>query len=88
MKENNIIFQQFRILTTAEILYHLPDFPELLQTYLWQENDLVPSFPKLRGFLDYWSKNLDGKLHSVKVCHADLDLPHEFSFADIELTKH
>ncbi|MCH7796224.1 MAG: Usg family protein, partial [Proteobacteria bacterium] len=24
-------------LTTAEILYHLPDHPHLLQSYLWQE---------------------------------------------------
>ena len=24
-------------LTTAEILYHLPDHPGLLQTYLWQQ---------------------------------------------------
>ena len=24
-------------LTTAEILYHLPDHPALLQSYIWQE---------------------------------------------------
>ncbi len=23
-------------LTTAEIIYHLPDYPELLQSYIWQ----------------------------------------------------
>ncbi len=54
-------------LTTAEILYHLPDHPHLLQSFLWQEYDLAPHFPMLRGFLDFWSHNLDGKLHSVKV---------------------
>ena len=27
-----------RRLTTAEILYHLPDHPELLQIYLWQDH--------------------------------------------------
>lgn len=31
-------------LTTAEILYRLPDHPRLLQTYVWQELDLLPDF--------------------------------------------
>ena len=33
--------KQYR-LTTAEILYHMPDHPSLLQSYLWQEYDLAP----------------------------------------------
>lgn len=54
-------------LTTAEILYHLPDHPGLLQTYVWQGLDLAPRFPALRGFLEFWQRELDGKLHSIKV---------------------
>jgi uncharacterized protein Usg len=54
-------------LTTAEILYHMPDHPGLLQAYVWQEYDLAPKFPTLRKFLDFWTHNLDGKLHSVQV---------------------
>jgi uncharacterized protein Usg len=57
-------------LTTAEILYHLPDHPHLLQTFIWQQMDLAPDFPVLRKFLDFWAHNLDGTLHSVKVAHA------------------
>ena len=59
-------------LTTAEILYHLPDHPHLLQSYLWQEYDQAPNFPALHKFLDFWSHNLDGKLHSVKVAGLQL----------------
>ena len=59
-------------LTTAEILYHLPDYPDLLQSYLWQEYDLAPNFPVLHKFLDFWSHNLDGKLHSVNVAGQQL----------------
>ena len=47
-------------LTTAEILYRLPDHPALLQSYIWQEYDLHPRFPKLTSFLDYWKRNLEG----------------------------
>lgn len=54
-------------LTTAEILYHLPDHPALLQTYVWQSMDLVPGYPELRRFLDFWRCNLEGKLHSIRV---------------------
>ncbi len=36
-------------LTTAEILYRLPDHPALLQTYIWQELDLAPRYPCLRS---------------------------------------
>ena len=41
-------------LTTAEILYHLPDHPAVLQTYIWQELDLAPKIsetPSVSGFL-------------------------------------
>src|SRR6266404_8552642 len=37
-------------LTTAEIIYHLPDHPDLLQSFVWQKLDLAPEFPELRRF--------------------------------------
>ena len=59
-------------LTTAEILYHLPDHPSLLQSYTWQDYDLNPEYPVLRRFLDFWHRSLDGKLHSVTVASTQL----------------
>jgi uncharacterized protein Usg len=55
------------LLTTAEIMYHLPDHPLFLQTYLWQDFDSPPDFPKLFEFLKFWEKSLEGKLHSVRL---------------------
>lgn len=54
-------------LATAEILYHMPDFPGVLQSFTWQHMDLAPDYPELRRFLAYWEKNLEGPLHSVRV---------------------
>ena len=54
-------------LTTAEILYHLPDHPVLLQSYVWQDYDTAPHYPVLRRFLAFWQRELEGKLHSVRV---------------------
>jgi uncharacterized protein Usg len=65
-------------LTTAEILYHMPDHPGLLQTYIWQELDMAPRFPTLRRFLAFWQRELDGKLHSVRVASVSLIRPAAF----------
>lgn len=59
-------------LTTAEILYHMPDHPAVLQSFVWQELDLAPEFPVLRRFLDFWNRELDGKVYSVRVASAGL----------------
>lgn len=75
-------------LTTAEILYHMPDHPHLLQTYVWQDYDLSPEFPQLRRFLDFWSHNLEGKLHSVKVASKRLIGQAELQKADCLLSLH
>ena len=69
-------------LTTAEILYRLPDHPSLLQTYLWQDYDLHPKFPKLRGFLEFWEAKLDGKLFRVRVASSKLIAPSEVRLVD------
>jgi len=75
-------------LTTAEILYRLPDHPKLLQSYIWQDYDLAPRFPKLTDFLDFWATNLDGALFCIRVAHRRLIGPAEFSFVRGELRLH
>ena len=64
-------------LTTAEILYRLPDHPTLLQSFIWQEYDVHPRFPRLKGFLDFWTRNLEGSLFRVTVAHKKLITPAE-----------
>ncbi|MBT3991428.1 MAG: Usg family protein [Rhodospirillaceae bacterium] len=82
--------QQFRgyRLTTAEVIYHLPDHPSLLQTFIWQTMDIAPSFPSVRKFLLHWEKNLEGKLHSAKIMSASLIKPSEFRRVDQEWLLH
>jgi uncharacterized protein Usg len=69
MRDANPRLREYR-LTTAEIIYHLPDHPDLLQSFTWQRFDLAPDFPELRRFLEFWSRNIEGKLHSVKIGQA------------------
>src|ERR1700761_9569181 len=69
-------------LTTAEILYRLPDHPSLLQTYVWQNYDLFPKFPALQDFLCFWQQKLEGPLYSVTVAHSKLIKPAELRAVD------
>jgi uncharacterized protein Usg len=74
-------------LTTADILYRLPDHPALLQSFVWQQYDLFPEFPELTKFLDFWERELEGPLHSVKVAHCRLLGPTDWR-AITELRLH
>lgn len=75
-------------LVTAEILYRLPDYPELLQSYVWQDYDMEPRYPALSKFLKFWDENLDGPLHSVRVATKKLITPSDFAYADYLATLH
>jgi len=75
-------------LTTAEILYRMPDFPGLLQSYVWQNLDLAPEFPVLSEFLAFWQSRLDGKLYSVRVASSSIIGPQEWRWAKGEFRLH
>jgi uncharacterized protein Usg len=75
-------------LTTAEILYHMPDHPGLLQSFVWQHMDLAPAYPELRRFLDFWSREIEARVHSVRVGSAGLISPGEMRHANHMLHLH
>lgn len=75
-------------LTTAEILYRLPDHPALIQSYIWQDYDQHPRFPKLLGFLEFWTRELEGKLFKVLVAHTQLVRPAELRLIGAEVKLH
>jgi uncharacterized protein Usg len=75
-------------LTTADILYRMPDNLDVLQTFIWQQYDLAPEFPELHRFLQFWERELDGPLHSVRIAHKKLISPAECRFVGSELVLH
>lgn len=68
-------------LTTAEILYRLPDHPAVLQSFIWQDLDIAPSYPVLSKFLDFWRRDIEGSLHSVRVASAGIITPAKWQHA-------
>lgn len=71
-------------LTTAQIIYRMPDYKRILQVYIWQEYDLFPKFPELHRFLKFWEKKLDGPLYKVIVAHSRLIKPADLKAVDGE----
>jgi uncharacterized protein Usg len=66
----------------------MPDHPGLLQTFVWQDLDMAPGFPVLRRFLDFWTREIEGRLHSVTVASTALVRPAELRFAAGQFNLH
>ncbi len=70
-------------LTTAEVLYYMPDHPKLLQSFMWQTLDIAPDYPRVHSFLDYWRKEIQAVIHSVRLSTVGIVTPARVRFADM-----
>ena len=67
MVEKDAVSKDFRKqvlaygLTTAEIAYRSLDRHWLLQTYVWQDCDMFPSFPALQDSLAFCQQKLEAR---------------------------
>jgi uncharacterized protein Usg len=75
-------------LTTAELLYRMPDHRHVLNSYVWQDYDLAPDYPTLCKFITFWQTKLDGPLHSVRFTHRKLIGPGEWRQVTGEFRMH
>ncbi len=75
-------------LTTAEFTYRLPDYTNVLNTFIWQDYDLAPDHPRLFEFVEFWQREIDGPLHSVKFSHRKMISPGEWRHVVGEFTVH
>lgn len=81
MAEFGIQFTKNYRLTTAKIIYHLPDYEKLLQEFIWQDYDIAPQYPALKKFLDFWEEKIEGKVHTVYVAGKDIITPGDYRYA-------
>ena len=83
MTDNEDLVRQLRgeRLTTANVIYYMPDSPSLLQEFMWQTLDLAPEYPRIRRFLDFWRREIDAVIHSVTVGSQGLVAPARLTIA-------
>ena len=72
MQSETELMMQGYGLTTAEMFYHMPDHPHVLNTFIWQDYALAPYHEKLLNFIGYWQDALAGPLRSVRFVHRKL----------------
>jgi uncharacterized protein Usg len=75
-------------LTTAEMIYRMPDYRSVLNTFVWQDYDLAPDYPKLFGFIEFWQEEIEGPLHSVRFTHRKMISPGEWQNVTGTFTYH
>ncbi len=75
-------------LTTAQLFYRMPDYRNVLNTFVWQEYDLAPDHPKLFEFIEFWQDSIEGTLHSVQFTHRKLLSSGEWQQVVGEFTIH
>jgi uncharacterized protein Usg len=68
-------------LTTAEVLYYMPDHPAFLQRFLWQTLDVSPDYPRIHRFLGFWRNEIQAVIHSVTVSAVGLVAPARLEIA-------
>lgn len=56
-------------LSLIEVHYFLPDHPSLLQQFAFQQYDVAPDYPALHHFLDHWRREIEARIHSVRMAH-------------------
>ncbi len=87
MRDISLQLQGYRM-TTTEILYRMPDHPDLLQTFILQKFDKAPEFPVLCEFLNFWEREIEASIHSVRVAAKGLISPVEMRYAAGQFRLH
>ena len=53
----------------VNVLYWMPDYNNVLQEFMWGTEDVVPEYPRIHKFLNYWHYNIDAVISEVLVAH-------------------
>lgn len=51
-----ILIKKLEIIT-VNVIYFRNDYPNLLNEFIWQTEDILPDIPKIHKFLNYWKNN-------------------------------
>ena len=61
-----------RILTNTrpvllQVVYYLPDYPSVLQQFIWGLDDEIPDLRRTHRFLHHWHHNIDAVISEVLI---------------------
>ena len=56
---------------SVQVIYYIPDFPHIVNEFMWQTDDQRPDFPRIDRFLNYWDRYIDGPIKEVYIYDHD-----------------
>ena len=65
MSRNVIIIKT--TIVTVNVLYWMPDYQNILQQFIWQTDDVIPEYPRVHKFLNYWYDNIDAVISEIEI---------------------
>lgn len=74
-------FHGFELVTT-EVLYHMPDHPSVLNTFVWQTYDRPPTLPRVHAFIHHWQAEIEAKIAEIRIACASLLEPCDLRHID------
>ena len=54
-------------IATVQVIYFIPDHLHIVNEFMWQTEVALPEYPRIKRFLDYWDKNIDGPIKEVYI---------------------
>jgi uncharacterized protein Usg len=52
---------------------------------MWQTLDLAPQYPRIHRFLDFWRREIDAVIHSVRLASGETLAPARIDTVDVIL---
>ena len=56
---------------SVQVIYYIPDYPHIINEFMWQTDDQRPDFPRIGRFLNYWDRYIDGPIKEVYIYDHD-----------------
>ena len=63
-----MIYIEKKDLVMVEIIYFMPDYVNIVQSFTWQTLDVRPKYPRVHKFLDYWRREIDAVIKEITIC--------------------
>lgn len=54
----------------VNVLYWMPDYNNILQQFMWSTEDVVPEYPRVKKFLNFWHENIEAVISEVQIANS------------------
>lgn len=71
-------------LATVEIVYFLPDYQNLIQSFIWQTLDKSPDFNRIHKFIHYWNNHIEANIKEIYLSYDDQIKKSNFQYINSE----